>query len=201
MKFNKDHEIYSRIVVRPYCNDDFDKVSNIIKSQSTMFGTNIENDWNNYISSVTQPLDLGLTVVGKIDNEIEGVMRINFWNKMPFWSVGSNFTIKRSGLDYIRHRALSLAMYTYCMQYAELEKRYDGYIMITDLGENFKKRKLLHDKLMPTIQEKYLVNDVEIIKPFEKSKYEAFNLLLGRLSGKNEKSIVIRHNSLKSEFR
>jgi hypothetical protein len=201
MKFNKDHEIYSRIVVRPYCNDDFDKVSNIIKSQSTMFGTNIENDWNNYISSVTQPLDLGLTVVGKIDNEIEGVMRINFWNKMPFWSVGSNFTINRSGLDYIRHRALSLAMYTYCMQYAELEKRYDGYIMITDLGENFKKRKLLHDKLMPTIQEKYLVNDVEIIKPFEKSKYEAFNLLLGRLSGKNEKSIVIRHNSLKSEFR
>lgn len=166
-----------------------------------MFGTNIENDWNNYISSVTQPLDLGLTVVGKIDNEIEGVMRINFWNKMPFWSVGSNFTINRSGLDYIRHRALSLAMYTYCMQYAELEKRYDGYIIITDLGENFKKRKLLHDKLMPTIQEKYLVNDVEIIKPFEKSKYEAFNLLLGRLSGKNEKSIVIRHNSLKSEFR
>jgi hypothetical protein len=201
MKFDKDHEIFSRINVRPYCNDDFNVVSDIIKSQPTMFGTKIENYWAGYISSVTQPRDLGLTVIGEIDNEIKGVMRINFWGKMPFWHIGSNFTLRQTGLDYIKHRALSLAMYTYCMQYAESEKRYDGYIIITDLGENFKKRKLLHDKLMPTIQEKYIVNDVEIIKPFEKSKYEAFNVLLGRLSGKNERAIVIRHNSLKSEFR
>lgn len=201
MKFHKDHEIFSRISVQPYQDDDFDDVSNIVKSQSTVFGTNIENHWNNYIFSLTQPQSAGLTVVGKIDNKIEGVMRINFWDKMPFWHISSNFTIKRLGLDYIRHRALSLVMYEYCMQYAESKNRYDGYIIITDLGENFKKRRLLHDKLMPIIHEKYIINDVEIIKPFGKSAYEAFNLLLGRLASKNVKPIVIRHSSLKSEFR
>ena len=201
MKFIHNHEIFSRINVRLYEEKDFQVVTDIIQSQDKMFGADISNDWNYYIEAVTNTVNLGVTVLGEIDGKVEGVMRVNYWEKMPFWSVGSNFTIKRQGLAYIRHRALSLSMYDKCMSLAEQEGRYDGYMIITDLGNHLNKRKLLHSELMPSIANRYIINDIEVIPPFKLSKFEMFNQLLGNLRGKNQSPIVVRHNSLKTEFR
>lgn len=200
MKFVSNHEIFSRITVRPYDDTDREAVSNIVSSQKSMFGTSIENLSAHYTKTTIDSPEPGLLVVGEIDGCVEGVMRITFWNRMPFWSVGSNFTLNRPGLDYIRHRALSLMMYKACMTEAERCKVYDGYIAIVDTGEKFNKRRNLHDQLLP-ITDRYVVNDVEIIPPKSLSRFHMFNELLGILAGKQERTIVIRHNSLKSEFR
>lgn len=200
MKFVSNHEIFSRINVRPYVDTDREVVSTIISSQKSMFGTSIENQSDYYIRTTIDNPEPGLLVVGEIDGVVEGTMRIIFWRGIPFWSVGSNFTLNRPGLDYIRHRALSLMMYQACMAEAELHKLYDGYIAIVDIGNKFNKRRNLHDQLLP-ITDRYVVNDVEIIPPKSFSKFQMFNKLLGNLAGKQERTIVVRHNSLKSEFR
>lgn len=200
MKFVSNHEIFSRINVRPYADTDREVVSTIISSQKSMFGTSIENQSDYYIRTTIDNPEPGLLVVGEIDGVVEGTMRIIFWRGIPFWSVGSNFTLNRPGLDYIRHRALSLMMYQACMAEAELHKLYDGYIAIVDIGNKFNKRRNLHDQLLP-ITDRYVVNDVEIIPPKSFSKFQMFNKLLGNLAGKQERTIVVRHNSLKSEFR
>jgi hypothetical protein len=200
MKFISNHEIFSRINVRPYVEADREVVSTIISSQKSMFGTSIENQSAQYIKTTIDSTEPGLLVVGEIDGVVEGTMRIFFWRGLPFWSVGSNFTLNRPGLDYIRHRALSLMMYQACMSEAELHKLYDGYIAIVDTGNKFNKRRNLHDQLLP-ITDRYVVNDVEIIPPKSFSKFHMFNKLLGNLAGKQERTIVVRHNSLKSEFR
>jgi len=200
MKFVSNHEIFSRINVRPYVDTDREVVSTIISSQKSMFGTSIENQSDYYIRTTIDNPEPGLLVVGEIDGVVEGTMRIIFWRGIPFWSVGSNFTLNRPGLDYIRHRALSLMMYQACMTEAELHKLYDGYIAIVDIGNKFNKRRNLHDQLLP-ITDRYVVNDVEIIPPKSFSKFQMFNKLLGNLAGKQERTIVVRHNSLKSEFR
>lgn len=200
MKFVSNHEIFSRINVRPYVDTDREVVSTIISSQKSMFGTSIENQSDYYIRTTIDNPEPGLLVVGEIDGVVEGTMRIIFWRGIPFWSVGSNFTLNRPGLDYIRHRALSLMMYQACMAEAEIHKLYDGYIAIVDIGNKFNKRRNLHDQLLP-ITDRYVVNDVEIIPPKSFSKFQMFNKLLGNLAGKQERTIVVRHNSLKSEFR
>jgi hypothetical protein len=200
MKFVSNHEIFSRITVRPYADTDREVVSTIISSQKSMFGTSIENQSAHYIKTTIDNNNPGLLVVGEIDGQVEGTMRISFWSGLPFWSVGTNFTLNRPGLDYIRHRALSLMMYQACMTEAERNKLYDGYIAIVDTGEKFNKRRNLHDQLL-TITDRYIVNDVEIIPPNTFSKFHMFNKLLGSLAGKQQRTIVVRHNSLKSEFR
>lgn len=201
MKFVSNHEIFSRIAVRPYVDTDREVVSTIISSQKSMFGTSIENQSAHYIKTTIENSEPGLLVVGEIDGIVEGTMRITFWRGIPFWSVGSNFTLNRPGLDYIRHRALSLMMYQACMTEAELHKLYDGYIAIVDSGKNFNKRRELHDRLLPAIIDRYILNDIEIIPPKSFSKFHMFNKLLGNLAGKQERTIVVRHSSLKSEFR
>ena len=200
MKFINNHEIFSRINVRPYHVSDRDTVSTIIRSQPSMFGTSIIEKSEHYIKTTIDNPESGLLVVGEIDGCVEGVMRITFWNRLPFCSVGGNFTLNRPGLDYIRHRALSLVMYQACLTEAETRRVYDSYIAIVDTGNNFNKRRNLHDKLF-SITDRYIVNDIEIIPPKSLSCFHMFNELLGVLAGKQERTIVIRHNSLKTEFR
>lgn len=201
MKFISTHEIFSRITVRPYQDSDREIVSAIINSQPSIFGTSIAENKLHYINTTINSTEPGLLVVGEIDGCIEGVMKITFWERLPFWSVGSNFTLSLPGLNYIRHRALSMAMYQACLTEAETQKIYDGYIAIADTGTNFSKRRNLHDKLFPSITDRYVVNDVEIIPPKSFSKFNMFNKMLGVLAGQQERAVVIRHNSLKTKFR
>lgn len=185
--------------IRPMTESDTPAIESIVKSQKTMFGTNIIQYHDFFIKRIIDPS--GLSVVGEISGEVLGVMRINLWNHLPFWNVGMNFTKNSGGLEYVKSRALSLSMYDYCMRYAEEDNRYDGYIAITDTGRNLKKRRNLHAELFPPITTRYDLTDVEIIQPFSTSKYEAFQWMLGSLAMKNVRPVIIRHSHLREEFR
>lgn len=195
MKFSPDNSILQRISVRQFQSTDSEKVTEIVKSQSIMFGSDITEHHDYFINHLTSEKNkMAKTFVGFIDDSLVGVLRMNLWENIPFWSVGLNFTLKDESLNYIKNRAVSLLMYDTAMRYAESHNYYDGYIAICDVGSDHRVRAKLHDSLWPSIPNNYDIKIVEVIKPFTKSKFPTFELMMGPLSEKNKRTVMIRHS-------
>lgn len=198
MNFTHENPIFDKVTVRPYNEFDLSAVDTIIRSQTKMFGTNIVSMHDSIIQDYAKQKKNTFPYVAEYENKISGIMRITFWEGMPFWTVGANFTLLDSSLNYIKNRIISLLLYKQCMMKAEENFRYDGYILLPDINT---KRKQLHFEMIPWIRDRYDVRDVEIIPPFTESKWTAFRSLAGPFSGKNARTIVVRHSHLKAEYR
>jgi hypothetical protein len=185
--------------IRRVTDKDYLDVAKIISSQPTMFGTDITHLHAHFSAIVMNQSESWISLAAECNGELVGVMRLALWENSPSWSVGCNFTKAQRSLNYSTNRLISLELYRRCMEIAEENNRYDGYIILPDLTNNV--RKNMHLEMSPWIKSRYNVLDVEIIPPMTMSKWTIFQTLSGKLNGLNLKQLVVRHSMLREEYK
>ena len=86
----------------------------------------------------------------------------------------------------------------YMITFAESQDRFNFYHIVRDNDSHV--RKNIASKLGSPIVNRYNRLDVEVIRPYTIPKYLTTTNMMGPLSGKNSKAIVLRHCYIKPEF-
>src|SRR5574337_1219495 len=182
------------MIIRPLDNKDFPQIKDIVYSHDKMYGVDITKYHNTIIGSFRLS-NTENTIVAEDNKLLYAVIKQTFWCGLPAWSFGSMFFRSKYNTEIVID--IGCLFFKYLTNLAENRKIYDFYYIVRDIGT---RRRDMSFSASDTYS-RYDYIDVEIIKPFTKSKYSSFNNLLGYTCGLNTKELVIRHGHLKEEFR
>lgn len=182
------------MIARPYNPADLLAASEIVKMHKTMYGVELNHEA--YLKGLEESTIDTLSITIEDNNKIFGVAKQHWWAGMPAWSVGAMFfNDTRNSLDVLN---AGKALFDFMTARAEEDGRYDFYYIVRDSGSA---RKDLSLNVNPGFAERYDIVDIEVIKPYQVSKYKVFAGMMAGLSGKNTKTLVVRHGYLKPAFR
>lgn len=190
----------STAIVRPLTRADRQQITEIVRSNPTMYGTNITHFHPMLIErfmlqpkSEVEQARWGVELHGKLIG-----LAIQFWwVVMPMWSIGGLFFRNEEGVNQFNAVKVGAVLVNKMIETAEARGLYDFCYVIRDSGGVRKKMSYdVNDAL-----NRYDIFDMAVIKPGEIPKYSAHKLILGMVAGVTKKPVVIRHAHLKLEHR
>jgi hypothetical protein len=181
------------MLARPFENSDRKNAMDIIKKFPTMYGVSI--DQQKYIAGLNF-YENSMCISIMDGDELFGIARQHYWYTLPVWTVGSMFF--NDSTNSIRVLEAGKALFDFMTRRAEEDNRYDFYYIVRD---NKSLRKNMSLQINTEFVDRYSLADVEVLLPYQISRYKVFSDMLAELSGKNTKTLVVRHGFLKPEFR
>ena len=178
---------------------DLTQIIEIITQNTQMYGvdlvsTGLQKLHINAIHDYFQSLPDNYKLVGVFnDNQLISFALMRFWDALPAWDA----LLLYSAADQFQlanHETYSTMVMQKMIEIAESRNVYNFY-MITRFSKIWKRWNLIFLERFV----EYTVSEVEILEPFQETKWAGFKKLLGPLNGKQEKPIVIL-NFLKSHY-
>jgi hypothetical protein len=111
------------------------------------------------------------------------------------WVIGCCYIAVREGETQYNASKIGGKILEAMCNNAESRNCFEFYYVVRDIG-----RKRLNMTLNATtsVQEKYIIDDIETIPPFTNTQNKKIaQYVLGNMNGKNAKSVIIRHGYLK----
>lgn len=187
--------------------DDIDGIAEVVRSNNTMYGVDISDRhdkiidyYHTCISGLSEENDAADTSVFcyELDNKLVGIVIQRFWKMMPIWS---------STLHFIHYNVWSTNMFTkniqicgemsdYMLLNAESRQYYDYVLIIR--GDGVEKR---NKHLTEKFRTQYHHNVWKIIEPYQDTGSPLYDRMLAFIKGKNRKTLMVRHCSMKQEYR
>lgn len=178
---------------------DLPQIIEIIKQNTHMYGvdlvsTGLQKLHIKAMGDYFQSLPVNYKLVGLVDNnELVSFALMRFWESIPAWDASLLYS-KVDHFELATNETYSVMVMQKMIEVAESRNIYNFYI-ITRFSKIWKRWNLIFLERFP----EYTVSEVEVIEPFQESKWDVFKKLLGPMNGKNEKSIVVL-NCLKSHY-
>ena len=183
------------ITVRPLQSKDMNRIETIIKSYTTLYGADITSLYDSYLSGLVET-EYVKPVVVEVNGELFGVATQTLWKALPAWTFGSLF-LSDKWFSPLAFKATS-DMLDYMITFAEGQDRFNFYHIVRDNDSLIRKNIL--PKINIPVATRYNRLDVEVIRPYTMPKYLVTTNMMGPLSGKNSKAVVLRHYYIKPEF-
>jgi len=183
------------ITVRPLQSKDMNGIEKIIKSYTTLYGADITSLYDSYLSGLVETEYVKSNIV-EVNGELFGVATQTLWKALPAWAFGSLF-LSDKWFSPLASKATT-AMLNYMITFAENQDRFNFYHIVRDNDSHV--RKNIASKMNLPFANRYNRLDVEVIRPYTVPKYLTTTNMMGPLSGKNSKTIVLRHSYIKPEF-
>ena len=181
---------------------DLDKITEIIVSNSSMYGIDITPRHGAFIQQFVNHINMNdpknIPICYDADGEIKGVVIQHLWKEMPFWSAGHLFINSNIVSVSLMSETVDIChdMLDFMLFYAEKNTYFD-YLSVVRTGMPSSRDKFLSDKF----KSEYHINLLETIAPGEVPKYTTHERLMGFSLGKNKKAVSVRHASKKKELR
>jgi hypothetical protein len=182
--------------------EDLPEIFELHNKHQYSYGVNLElsgikTHQINVIKKVISEKPNNAYIIGvRNNNKLVSFCFMRFLRCMPAWS--PVFLYEDSDQLFSKRIQqplhFSLAMQK-CMEIAEREQRFTGFL-VTRYSNTWK-------RIQETMKEnfpEYIVSEVEILEPGEKTKYIGFEQLLGRMNGLQEKKIVVMQFSKQMTF-
>lgn len=183
------------IQVRPLVEADLDNLRLLIKSKPSMYGVNLADYHDSFISNYKTD-NANHPIAVEVDGEFFGCIAQHFWAALPYWSMGSMF-LKNETHNALSRRVIH-EIFNYCIARGELNNRFNFFYVTRDTGRT--RFDWVFGDVPPLIK-RYDIVDLEILRPGSISNFSFVRNLLGTFSGKNTKTVVVRMGHLLAEFR
>ncbi len=170
---------------------DLPQIIEIIKQNTHMYGVDLESGGLHQmhieaIEKYFQSLSDNYKLVGVFDNnQLISFAMMRFWEAIPAWDALLLYS-SADQFQLANHETYSIMVMQKMIEIAESRNIFNFY-MITRFSKLWKRWNLIFLERFT----EYTVSEVEILEPFQETKWAGFKKLLGPLNGKQEKPIVI----------
>lgn len=180
---------------------DFESIKNIVFSNDKLHGVDLNSHYDGIFNAFHNAFDdddVNILHCSE-DNIMIGVMIQRFWKNMPFWNPGLQFVNKEIWTTKMFTKTIDVcrSLADFACVNAENKKVYDYMSVIRGTSQEKRNVKFSSSKFLT----EYNHNTWKVISPGEIPSLRLYKNLLGFSIGKNTKPIMIRHSSMKSEYR
>jgi hypothetical protein len=171
--------------------EDLPDIIDIIKINDTLYGVNLKQSGmrdlhiNMLTIHLTDPQD-NVKLIGVYNaNTLVSFSLMKFWDSLPVWSAVFMYS-RLDKFNLENNESAFIVGMTSMLKIAEAREIYNFYT-VTRYSKIWKRWNLIFAENFPN----YTVSEVEILEPFQESRWPIFQKMLSIINGKQEKSIVI----------
>ena len=181
--------------------DDLPQIAAIVRSNHTMYGVDISAQHDAIIGIFQTVLhDPEYAIICQhLNGRMAGVLLQRFWRELPFWSASNQFIDNAVWVGSLFTQTIPIcrALSDFACNNAESKKFYD-YVAIVR-GDSQSKRDLTFSSTKFLTE--YVHHIWQVVGPGEIPESALYRRLLGYTCGKTTKPVMIRHSSMKGEYR
>ena len=181
----------SDLEIRFCTKDDLQEIIEIVNENKSIYGIDIKTSGiqDFHIKGIKlffeTPIEEVKIVGCFVKKKLISFSLMRFWEAMPVWAASMMYS-RLDKFDKKNNELLLILGTKKMIEYAESKNVYNFY-MVTRYSNIRKRWNLIMSENFP----EYTVAEVEILEPFEKSKWKVFQSMLGPINGKQEKSLVV----------
>ena len=171
--------------------EDLPRLIEIIQGCNTLYGINIVENGirDSHIRTITEVLELGSKNTVIVGVKKEGILisfcSMIFWDTLPCWSAHLLYD-SSNHFDKLGIEGNVIAVLGKFLEIAEARNVYNFYF-VTRYSRLWKRVNILFLENSPG----YHIGEIEVLEPYEESKYGGIRKLMGPISGNNSKSVVV----------